>query len=76
MSGISAAQDAVDRGEWRVALDALDATGAEADGAVGLELRATAHYGDGDFEAGFRQCIGRFEGLFGERRGDPAESGA
>ena len=34
-----------------MALDALDATGAEADGAVGLELRATAHYGDGDFEA-------------------------
>ena len=29
----------------------LDALGAESDGAEGLELRARAHYGNGDFEA-------------------------
>jgi tetratricopeptide (TPR) repeat protein len=51
MGDISAAHDAVGRGEWREALDALDAAGSDATDAAGLELRATAHYGDGDFEA-------------------------
>jgi tetratricopeptide (TPR) repeat protein len=51
MGGISAAQEAVDRGEWQLALDELDAAGAAATDAAGLEIRATAHYGNGDFEA-------------------------
>lgn len=55
MGDISAARQAVDRGDWRAALDALDATGDPsgdtAADAERLELRAMALYGDGDFEA-------------------------
>ncbi len=43
--------EAVDHGEWQTALDALDALGPESECAEGLELRARAHYGNGDFEA-------------------------
>ena len=51
MSGLSAVHEAVDRGEWQLALDALDTSGAESEGPEGLELRARAHYGNGEFEA-------------------------
>ncbi len=44
-------RDALDRGEWLEALDALSAAGAASDCAEGLELRARAEYGRGDFEA-------------------------
>ena len=42
---------AVERGEWQVALDLLDALGPEAVTAAGLELQAQAAYGCGDLEA-------------------------
>jgi tetratricopeptide (TPR) repeat protein len=42
---------AADRGDWRLALDLLDEGGDEAASAEGLELRARAAYGNGDFEA-------------------------
>lgn len=42
---------AVERGDWAAALDALDACGAAARTAEGLELRARAEYGNGGFEA-------------------------
>jgi tetratricopeptide (TPR) repeat protein len=47
---LTEARSAIERGEWRVALDHLDAAGAPAS-ATGLELRALAAYGNGDFEA-------------------------
>ena len=59
MSDISAARQAVDRGDWQAALDALDGaeeasddgpTDAAAD-AARLEVLAMALYGHGDFEA-------------------------
>ena len=42
---------AVERGDWQLALDLLDAAGSEASCAEGLELRARAAYGNGEFEA-------------------------
>ena len=42
---------AVERGDWQLALELLAAVGAEAGSAEGLELRARAAYGNGDFEA-------------------------
>jgi tetratricopeptide (TPR) repeat protein len=42
---------AVEQGEWQVALDLLDALGLDAITAAGLELRAQAAYGNGEFEA-------------------------
>lgn len=51
MSDISAAREAVDRGAWRDALDLLDSAGDRSGDAPGLEVRAMALYGDGDFEA-------------------------
>ena len=59
---LSNARRAVERGEWRTALDALDALDAlvdEApvdsdDHAAALELRAQAAYGAGEFEAAVR----------------------
>ena len=42
---------AVERGDWQQALDLLDAGGSEASSAEGLELRARAAYGNGEFEA-------------------------
>jgi hypothetical protein len=47
----SVVRDAVNRGEWRLALDALAAGGSESACAEGYELLAQAQYGDGDFEA-------------------------
>ncbi len=41
----------MDRGEWQLALDLLDGAGAESNDPRALELRAHAHYGNGDFEA-------------------------
>jgi hypothetical protein len=51
MSGLEAAQAAVERGEWAEALDLLDASGPAARSAAGLELRAMAEYGNGGFES-------------------------
>ncbi len=42
---------AVGRGDWSVALDLLAGGWRDADAAEGLELRALAAYGNGDFEA-------------------------
>jgi tetratricopeptide (TPR) repeat protein len=50
---------AIERGQWRTALDLLDALGAEAATAEGLELRAQASYGNGDLEA----SVGSWEEL-------------
>jgi len=41
---------AVEQGDWQQALDALAASGPDADSAEGLELRAQGAYGAGDFE--------------------------
>ena len=54
MSGLDPldeAQAAVERRDWQLALDVLAASGSEATGAEGFELRARAAYGSGDFEA-------------------------
>lgn len=42
---------ATERGDWQEALDLLEACGSDATTAAGLELRAQAAYGNGDFEA-------------------------
>ncbi|MCP4380357.1 MAG: sugar phosphate isomerase/epimerase [Hyphomicrobiales bacterium] len=47
--------------EFQPIADALRADGY--DGVVSFE--SVFHPGDGDFEAGFRQCIGRFKDVFG-----------
>ena len=54
MSGadqLDEARAAVERGDWQLALEVLADGGSEAAGAEGLELRAQAAYGNGDFEA-------------------------
>lgn len=51
MGEFSAVHEALDRGDWQLALDALDAAGSHAEDPEALELRARAHYGNGDFEA-------------------------
>ncbi|MDZ7676126.1 MAG: hypothetical protein U5K30_13790 [Acidimicrobiales bacterium] len=48
---------AVDRGEWTRALELLDALGDSARDPQGLELRASASYGAGQFEA----CVSAWE---------------
>lgn len=48
---LATARTAIERGEWQVALDLLDARGSEASTPAGLELRAQAAYANGDFEA-------------------------
>jgi hypothetical protein len=50
MAGLAGVSEAADRGEWQLALDLLDACGTEQASAAGLELRARALYGAGDFE--------------------------
>ena len=45
------ARAAVERRDWPLALEVLAASGSEASGAEGFELRARAAYGSGDFEA-------------------------
>ncbi len=50
---------AVERGDWQFALDLLADGGSEAITAEGLELRAQAAYGNGDFEA----CVSAWEDL-------------
>lgn len=47
---LAGARAAAARGDWREALDLLDAAGEPAGSAEGLELRAGAAYGAGDFE--------------------------
>jgi len=42
---------ALERGDWQLALELLAAGGSDARSAEGLELRAQAAYGNGDFEA-------------------------
>jgi len=63
---------AVERGDWQVALDLLDALGPEASTAAGLELRAQAAYGNGDFEA----SVGAWEQMHSlfVRQGDHVEA--
>ena len=54
MSGLDPldeARAAVERRDWQLALELLAASGSEASSAEGLELRARAAYGSGDFEA-------------------------
>jgi tetratricopeptide (TPR) repeat protein len=54
MSGVdrlAEAHAAVDRGEWQLALEVLTDDGPVAGSVEGLELRAQAAYGNGDFEA-------------------------
>ncbi|MEZ5244154.1 MAG: hypothetical protein R2707_03590 [Acidimicrobiales bacterium] len=51
MDELGPARAAVDRGEWQLAIDLLDAVGTQSESAAGLELLATAAYGNGDFEA-------------------------
>ena len=54
MSGadqLAEAHAAVERGAWQLALDVLGDGGPVAGGAEGLELRAQAAYGNGEFEA-------------------------
>lgn len=48
---LSTVRAAVERGDWRAAVDALDECGPAARTAEGLELRAQAEYGNGGFEA-------------------------
>jgi tetratricopeptide (TPR) repeat protein len=50
MAGLAAVSEAAGRGEWQRALDLLDGCGHEMSSAAGLELRAQASYGAGDFE--------------------------
>ena len=54
MSGLDPLDEpraALERGDWQLALELLAAGGSEASSAEGLELRARAAYGNGDFEA-------------------------
>ena len=54
MSGadqLAEAHAAVERGAWQLALDVLADGGPDGGGAEGLELRAQAAYGNGEFEA-------------------------
>ncbi|MDZ7680005.1 MAG: hypothetical protein U5K29_15805 [Acidimicrobiales bacterium] len=69
---VADARAAVDRGEWLDALRLLDAGGDAAASPEAIELRATAAYGAGDFDA----CIRAWEELHGlhEAAGDRAEA--
>jgi len=51
MAELSAVRAAADQGDWHLALDLLAEIGPQADSAEGLELRAQATYGNGDFES-------------------------
>lgn len=51
MGELATVRRAVDRGEWRTALDLLGRCGQLAESAEGLELTARAEYGNGGFEA-------------------------
>ncbi len=51
MDELGPTREALERGEWGLALELLVAMGAGSEGAEGLELRARAAYGNGDFEA-------------------------
>ena len=48
---LAPAREALADGDWARVLEVLDEVGAEAGGAEGLELRAQASYGNGEFEA-------------------------
>jgi tetratricopeptide (TPR) repeat protein len=56
---LATSRTAVEQGEWQVAIDHLDALGPGASTAAGLELRAQAAYGNGEFEA----SVGAWEQL-------------
>lgn len=68
MSALTTASAALERGDWRATLDALDAAGDDVDPSVALELRAQASYGAGEFEA----AVESWERLvaLARRRGD------
>jgi len=50
MPELEEARQAYEQADWTRAMALLDAAGAEATGAPGLELRAMAAYGNGDYE--------------------------
>ena len=77
MSGadqLAEAHAAVERGAWQLALDVLADGGPVAGGAEGLELRAQAAYGNGEFEA----SVAAWEDLYSLHvaEGDPTEGGS
>lgn len=51
MDELASVRDALEKGEWKLALDLLETDGPDPEGAERLELRARAAYGNGDFEA-------------------------
>ncbi len=51
MDELASVRDALEQGEWKLALDLLETDGPDPEGAERLELRARAAYGNGDFEA-------------------------
>jgi tetratricopeptide (TPR) repeat protein len=55
------ARTAVERGDWQLGLDLLDAAGPDARAAEALELRAQAAYGNGQLEA----AVSAWENLHG-----------
>lgn len=68
---LAPAREALADGDWSRVLGLLDEMGAEAGGPEGLELRAQAAYGNGDFEA----AVGAFEDLHAQLVDDhPAEA--
>lgn len=69
---LTGVRTAVERGDWQGALDLLDASGTDARTPAGLELRAQAAYGNGDFEA----AVGAWEDLHSllVLQGDAAEA--
>ena len=50
MPELEEARKAYEQADWTRAMALLDAAGAAATGAPGLELRAMAAYGNGDYE--------------------------
>ena len=75
MSGadqLAEAHAAVERGAWQLALDVLADGGPVAGGAEGLELRAQAAYGNGEFEA----SVAAWEDLYSLHvaEGDPTKA--
>ena len=63
---------AVERGDWQVALELLAGLGPSSECAEGLELRARAAYGNGDFEA----SVSAWEDLHGLLVADADVTGA
>ena len=71
-NGLRQARAAVERGEWQQALDLLHSSGDLGASALGLELRAQAAYGNGNYE----NAISAWEDLYSLRiaEGDKPEA--